>query len=157
MQDKSTPTQIPCACGCGTLILLRPLSHNKTQTAKGHHSRLHEYRARCSFGGSQPSWNKGKSYTLAQRTVYANKAAWKRALVRAFGDVCMRCGWDEAPCDAHHLTPKREGGKLSITNGMLLCPNCHRLAEVGKVPLRELADIRSNAELINPRITGKGR
>ncbi|NCQ35041.1 HNH endonuclease [bacterium] len=40
----------------------------------------------------------------------------------------MSCGWDKARCDAHHREPKAKGGKHTIQNGMVLCPNCHRIA-----------------------------
>jgi hypothetical protein len=43
-----------------------------------------------------------------------------------YGDKCMHCGWDEATCDAHHRQPKSKGGKNTIANGIILCPNCHR-------------------------------
>ncbi|WP_408509611.1 HNH endonuclease signature motif containing protein [Paraburkholderia sediminicola] len=37
------------------------------------------------------------------------------------------CGWDKAGCDSHHRIPKAQGGAHTIENGMVLCPNCHRI------------------------------
>ena len=36
--------------------------------------------------------------------------------------------WAEARCDVHHITPRAEGGKNFVSNGVVLCPNCHRVA-----------------------------
>lgn len=44
-----------------------------------------------------------------------------------YGDYCHRCGWNEGPCEAHHLTPRSKGGKSSLNNAVVLCPNCHSL------------------------------
>jgi 5-methylcytosine-specific restriction endonuclease McrA len=55
----------------------------------------------------------------------------------------MRCGWSEGSCDTHHIIPKSEGGEYSIENGVILCPNCHRLADAGKINKQELFEIKS--------------
>lgn len=36
------------------------------------------------------------------------------------------CGWDEASCDIHHITPKKQGGTDEHNNLIIVCPNCHR-------------------------------
>lgn len=54
----------------------------------------------------------------------------------------MRCGWDEARTDTHHIKSRRDGGKHTLSNLLVLCPNCHRLAHVGKLTLKELRMIR---------------
>ena len=59
---------------------------------------------------------------------YANKKAWAEAVLRVKGNKCARCGWAEARCDVHHITPRAEGGKNFVSNGVVLCPNCHRVA-----------------------------
>jgi hypothetical protein len=73
----------------------------------------------------------------------ARKESWRKALVKMFSDTCMRCGWNLAPCDAHHILPKSKGGTQTVENGILLCPNCHRLADCGLIPAEELASIRN--------------
>lgn len=42
---------------------------------------------------------------------------------------CEKCGWDKAYCDRHRLDHK-----LGYVEGnvIILCPNCHRLAEIAK-------------------------
>lgn len=58
---------------------------------------------------------------------YRTRHSWAKAVIRHYGNKCQRCGWDEARCDAHHRTPKAEGGLHTIKNGIVLCPNCHRI------------------------------
>jgi hypothetical protein len=90
-------------------------------------------------------WNKGKSYIHQSKGVYANRGAWNMAMRRVYPDKCMICGWEEASCDTHHLVSKSQGGKYSIDNGVVLCPNCHRLADNGKISLERLKDAKSKA------------
>ena len=92
-----------------------------------------------------PAWNKGISYVIAKRAVYANKGSWMKAVKRLYPDACMRCGWDEGPCDVHHISPKSLGGAHTLDNGIILCPNCHRLTHVGKVTTVDLQAIKNAA------------
>ncbi len=75
----------------------------------------------------------------------AKPASWRKALVKRFSDACMRCGWKLAPCDAHHILPRSKGGTQTLENGILLCPNCHRLADLGLVSADELGQVRATA------------
>jgi hypothetical protein len=101
---------------------------------------------------SRQPWNKGRTYTIAKREVYANKGSWNLAMRRMFGSSCMRCGWSEGPCDTHHIVPKRDAGDMSLANGVILCPNCHRLADLAAITEIELRRIRDNAPIIGERI-----
>lgn len=94
-------------------------------------------------------WNLGKSYVIASRAIYANKGSWNMAMKRLFLDRCMRCGWDEAPCDVHHIIPKASGGAYTLDNGVILCPNCHRLTHTGRVHPDDLRLLRDAAQPIN--------
>lgn len=93
-------------------------------------------------------WNKGKTYVFANKREYANKGSWNEAMRRLYPDMCMRCGWHEATCDTHHITPKSNGGKYSLDNGVLLCPNCHRLATLGLVSADELRRVKGEAPIV---------
>lgn len=44
-----------------------------------------------------------------------------------YGDFCHECGWNKGPCEVHHIIPASVGGKSSINNAIVLCPNCHSL------------------------------
>lgn len=59
---------------------------------------------------------------------YKTRHSWAKAVLRAMGNQCEQCGWNEARCDVHHRQPKAKGGKHTIANGMVVCPNCHRIA-----------------------------
>lgn len=44
-----------------------------------------------------------------------------------YGDYCHECGWNAGTCEAHHITPRSKGGKNTLRNTVVLCPNCHSL------------------------------
>ncbi len=149
---------VECACGCGCT---RPILDAKGRPARyiaGHQQRRKtEVQKRASvhaLNKVRPAtpWNKGRSYTIAARSEYANRSAWMMALRRAYGESCMRCGWNEASCDGHHITPRRKGGKHLLSNGIILCPNCHRLVETGRILADDLIAIRERAIRLNPAV-----
>ena len=57
------------------------------------------------------------------------------------GDKCFICGWDEAPNDVCHLIPVKDGGKETIENMILLCPNHHRMLDRGLIQREHLASL----------------
>lgn len=70
-------------------------------------------------GAGNPNWKGGT------RTV------WKRSVLERDNYTCQRCGLkDMTPgfMDTDHIKPKSKFPELQylITNGMVLCPNCHR-------------------------------
>lgn len=91
-------------------------------------------------------WNKGKTYIHKSKGIYANKGAWNMAMRRVYSDKCMVCGWGESSCDTHHIIPKSQGGEYSIENGIILCPNCHRLADYGKLSIEIMLEAKSHAD-----------
>lgn len=140
---------ILCACGCGEIIpkydsrgRLRKFAinhqnrHKTDKQIKAASETINRIRPRV-------AWNKGKTYIHQSKGVYANKGSWNQAMRRIYPDECMRCGWNEATCDTHHITPKSEGGLYTIENGIILCPNCHRLVHDGKITRSDLLTIRT--------------
>ena len=75
--------------------------------------------------------------------------AWKRALVERFGHKCMVCDY-EVIIEAHHILPRNEGGKTSVDNGVLLCPNHHAEAHAG---LLDLIALSKSGELLGKQET----
>ncbi len=74
------------------------------------------------------AWNDGKSYSIADGShCYKTRHSWAKAVMRHHGNHCQLCAWDKASCDAHHRVPKSKGGAHTIANGIVLCPNCHRI------------------------------
>lgn len=73
--------------------------------------------------------NKGTRYTTkAMNEVFSSRKAWGDAVKFARGDSCEICGWQEAACDVHHLHERHKGGKNTLDNAIVLCPNHHRIA-----------------------------
>lgn len=50
---------------------------------------------------------------------------WGRVCKQYYGDKCSECGWHETTCDVDHIIPHNKGGKNTLSNGRVLCPNCH--------------------------------
>jgi 5-methylcytosine-specific restriction endonuclease McrA len=73
-----------------------------------------------------PPWNAGITYARGDVAEYSTKHGWTKAVIRVKGNRCENCGWDRAKCDVHHILPKSRGGKNTIDNARVLCPNCHR-------------------------------
>lgn len=148
--------QIECACGCGQLRDIRDKRGRPMRYINGHQNRqktpnqlkVASQTLRALAAKREAPWNKGKTYIMAKRSVYANKGAWTLALKRLFGDRCMRCGWEDAPCDSHHILPKSNGGRFTIDNGVILCPNCHRLVSMNRISTEELLALRARADVV---------
>lgn len=115
-----------CACDCGASC-----DRALPQLRKGRNPSCGcgTFGALSAARKGRPAPNKGKTYTLKGKDeVFRSRAAWRDAAVREFGKACQRCGWDEAACDVHHKVPRSLGGKNTLTNAIVLCPNCHRVA-----------------------------
>jgi hypothetical protein len=119
-----------CHCDCGQETVVQ--SNNLTRpggTKSCGCSQFAAARDRISRFGI---WNKGLTYPInGGQRIYKTKHSWAKAVFRAKGRACERCGWDKGRCDVHHIVHRSQGGKNSIPNGMVLCPNCHRLEHEG--------------------------
>lgn len=67
---------------------------------------------------------------------YKNTLPWKQTLIFHLGHKCFICGYDKI-VEAHHIIPVNDGGKTSVRNGILLCPNCHAEVHAGLLDLTE--------------------
>ncbi len=56
--------------------------------------------------------------------------AWTQAIRDRDSDTCQKCGkkrkFQGRQFDSHHIIPLKEGGRNTLENGMLLCPQCHK-------------------------------
>jgi len=162
-KDKTPPPLIPCACGCGELIPQIDGRGRYRKFVTGHTARLKTPKQieasiknlRKHLDKQEPPWNKGKSYTIDKCKEYSTRVSYKQAMERTYGKACMRCGWDDGPCDTHHINEKSNGGKNRIENGILICPNCHRLVHIGIISPEELLAIKATATPLVDRIIGK--
>ena len=65
-----------------------------------------------------------KSYRKNQIT---NEFATK-SLARILNHLpCEICGWNETTRDIHHIIPVSKGGKNTLDNVIVVCPNHHRM------------------------------
>lgn len=73
-------------------------------------------------------WNEGKNYVVEDgMKCYKTRHGWAKAVRTFYGNKCEMCGWDKTMCDVHHRSEKSKGGVHTLSNGIVLCPNCHRL------------------------------
>lgn len=142
---------ILCKCGCGQTRPRFDKKGRKRVYISGHQNRDKSLKAMKAaiktINRVRPRtpWNRGKRYIHESKKIYANGGTWNKAMRRIYTNQCMRCGWNEAFCDTHHITPRSNGGTYSIDNGVILCPNCHRLANLGMVVAEELREFKKNA------------
>jgi len=118
-----------CRCSCNDKTVVHVKSHNLTKASGGTRS-CGCLRREIASKRNRPAWNKGKTYAIEPRDgserVYTQKHSWSKAVIRVKGNKCERCGWNRAKCDTHHIVPVSYGGMHTISNGSVLCPNCHR-------------------------------
>jgi 5-methylcytosine-specific restriction endonuclease McrA len=69
-----------------------------------------------------------------------SKTTISRVLIRA-DKKCARCGWNESSLDIHHIRGRKTENATSLSNLVILCPNCHRLAHTHKINIEELEKI----------------
>ena len=135
------PEMVLCACGCGGSRTKYSPKGKILRFISGHQGRSNGFKLH------HHTWNKDKTYTIQKIEVYANKGAWCEAVKRTHGDRCMipECGWNLAACDCHHIKSKSQGGKYTIDNAIILCPNHHRLVEVGLISNEEIKLVKERA------------
>lgn len=121
-----------CQCSCGTVTnSMSSYMIRGTKVSCG----CRRSEASKEYWSRTPTWNQGKTYQIKSDTdVFKGAVGWREAAIRARGDACEICGWNEATCDVHHRIPKNRGGKNTIENAIVLCPNHHRIAHQHGLP-----------------------
>lgn len=121
-----------CDCDCGGSKVVQANNLTRESGTKSCGCLLRE--ANSAKVRAEGAWNDGKSYAIqGGERCYKTRHAWARAVIRHYGNQCERCGWDAARCDVHHRQPKASGGLHTISNAIVLCPNCHRIEHEGAV------------------------
>lgn len=77
-------------------------------------------------------------------TAYTSPNTFRLMIRREFLDCCAICGWDEAPCDIAHIEARKNGGADAFENVTILCPNHHRLFDMGKISVGVIRQTREN-------------
>ena len=57
---------------------------------------------------------------------FLSRAAWSKAIRKRDNNICQKCKVKDSNSQAHHIIPIYQGGKNILSNGVTLCPNCHR-------------------------------
>jgi len=79
-------------------------------------------------------WEKNRTDT----SVFHTSDCWKNALIRKFGHRCLIPGCTYTTIvEAHHIVFSAHGGKMTIANGILLCPNHHAEVHAGILDINE--------------------
>lgn len=122
-----------CVCECGVEIQkTSALLRKSTPTGCGSCVANGRSKAQTARWQREDTWNKGRRYqTIPDNGEFRSRAAWGKALIRKYGNRCQSCGWEKGRCDTHHIIHRSDGGKNTINNGRVLCPNCHRLHHEG--------------------------
>lgn len=87
-------------------------------------------------GESQKSAKSNKSKkkkTPPAPTALKNKLYYERA-----GGACEHCGERVDQPHVHHIKPRADGGPNTVSNLIVLCPNCHSKADSGLIARHRL-------------------
>jgi hypothetical protein len=126
-----------CSLSCAA-VAHNTIRHITTEHRKRSSESLRKWWARHpekrSKQGQESQKGKHKTPTsimeLSKRTI--------SKICRRLNLKCSRCRWGEETGDIHHIIPKKKGGSDAHSNLSYLCPNCHRLADRGKIQPRKL-------------------
>lgn len=73
-----------------------------------------------------------------------NRTTARQVAFARYPRACIVCGFADA-VDVHHITPRRHGGTNEPSNLVVLCPNHHRLADLGTLTTDDLIRYRRAA------------
>lgn len=119
-----------CECDCGGAAIVQ--ANNLTREAGTRSCGCLRREAAVARVQRDGAWNDGKSYAIGGGVrCYRTRHAWAKAAIRHYGNRCERCGWAAARCDVHHRIAKARGGLHTLSNAIVLCPNCHRVEHEG--------------------------
>jgi HNH endonuclease len=115
-----------CQCDCGGTKIVQANNLTRLSGTKSCGCLRREANAKKRLRDGV--WNDGKSYAIGGGVrCYKTRHSWAKAAIRHYGNACERCSWSAARCDVHHRHQKAKGGLHTISNAIVLCPNCHRV------------------------------
>lgn len=89
----------------------------------------------CSEECKRRNQQRGKNFP---KNIWEISARTRCKIIKRIAKGCFRCGWNEASCDVHHIHGKKIENFNDHTNLTILCPNCHRMAQTGVIPINEI-------------------
>ena len=84
--------------------------------------------------------SKGKFYKNPQ-SIWDISKRTRLKILRRLEISCSRCEWNEEICDIHHIIGRKIKDCHNHNNLSYLCPNCHRLAQRGKIKPEHLINL----------------
>lgn len=63
---------------------------------------------------------------------FCTRTPWANFAKAYYGYACSICGWNDGTCDVHHIIEVKNGGRNTLANAKVLCPNCHRKIHTDK-------------------------
>jgi hypothetical protein len=84
--------------------------------------------------------SKGKYYGDIKSILDVSKRTSHKILKR-IGLGCCICGWNEAPCDIHHINGKKVKDANGHWNLTILCPNHHRMYHNKKIQRSDIKNL----------------
>ena len=94
--------------------------------------------------------NSQEVYIRARVKVRNDNHKLYKEILKSYEYKCAICDWHldnvtpngktqvQGGCDLHHITPWSEGGTNTKDNLILLCPNCHKMADNEVISKEEL-------------------
>ena len=95
----------------------------------------------CSLTCKNRAYNQSRAGRIQDE--FHRASTFRKSMRRFFHDRCAICGWDLAPCDVAHIVDRRNGGEDVLENVVMLCPNHHRLFDLGKIPAEQVRKSRA--------------
>lgn len=106
---------------CGTPFRFKPQHTERAKYCSLKCSRTNHANLLRAYGPANPNYRHGQ-----------NRAAARNRAFGVFPPICIICGFD-AVVEVHHVTPIRNGGTNEPENLAVLCPNHHRMADMGMI------------------------
>lgn len=91
-----------------------------------------------------------KSYTQIRSENRNKNYKLYREIVKIYNSKCAICEWrlpsvtpdktihKQGGCDIHHIISFKNNGSETLDNLILLCPNCHKLADAQMISIEEI-------------------
>ncbi|MFI5300362.1 MAG: HNH endonuclease [Polyangiales bacterium] len=109
-----------CACGCGSFVVVLPRHHSLSvgvpRFIQGHHKKL-TGRLCAKFKPDRASLKSGRAGRYFYKSLRLD-------VLRRDGGRCVQCGSVDR-VNVDHIVPVVEGGAAEMSNGQVLCHDCH--------------------------------
>jgi 5-methylcytosine-specific restriction endonuclease McrA len=81
---------------------------------------------------------RGKYHAYPPETILKLSKRTVAKILKRLNIGCSVCGWNKAALDIHHIVARKDGGSDDHKNLTAVCPNDHRLAQLGLIEKSKL-------------------